>query len=92
MSEHSPENKFIVNIDRAIHHTPEGIITESDVYTNLPPEEAREHVAELYDMPPEDVFFGGEAPTSKAGRLAVGFSKWRSSWDPHAPKSDPNLN
>lgn len=87
-----PENKFIVNVDRAVHHTPEGVITESDVYTNLPPEEAREHVAELYGTTTERILFGDEIRTSKVGRVAVGFSKWRSSWDPHAPKGNPTLN
>ncbi len=60
--------------------------------TNLPKDKAREKLSDEYGLPPEKIFLDGETGGSKASRLAVGFSKWRSNWDPHSKTADPNMN
>jgi biopolymer transport protein ExbD len=63
--------------------------------TNASREEAREMMAAAHGMDPADVVIGADekkAYRQRTGRLAVGFSRWNSSWDPGAEQGDPTLN
>lgn len=91
MAEQIPDDvKFMISIPEALHFTQDGAALEISTYGNTDNDERRELIAEAYGISPDDVkqIDVGTA----AGRLSVGFSKWRSSWDPHAQKTDPNLN
>jgi hypothetical protein len=55
-------------------------------HSNMSTEEAREALAALYGTDPEKIRLGRD----RTG--PVGFRRWNSSWDPHAERSDPNLN
>lgn len=65
------------------------------VDTDASKEEAREMMAAAHGMDPADIVIGPaekKAYQRRTGRLAVGFSQWNSSWDPHAEQGDPTLN
>ena len=59
-------------------------------------EEAREMLADAHGVEPGDIAMGDEEMRRTAsGRISVGFSKWRSSWDPdkeRAERGDPSMN
>ena len=99
MTELSPdEDDYLVGIPKAVHYTQDYIITEDTIYSNMEPERRLEVVAEMQDIPLENVVFADEVSANprleRARRIPVAFSssRWHSSWDPHAAKGDPNLN
>ena len=57
-------------------------------------EEIKETVGRKRGVDPAEVevVYPGERVKSKAMRLAVAFSRWNSSLDPRAQRSDPSLN
>lgn len=92
MFEEIPDDrKFMVAIPKAILFTKEGLTLEVSTYGNIESaDERKERIAEAYGISNDDV---RQIDASTAvGRLSVGFSKWHSSWDPHAQKTNPNLN
>lgn len=92
MSEQIPDDvKFMISIPEALHFTKDGSALEVSTYGNIESaDERRELIAEAHGISPDDVKQIDKS--TAAGRLAVGFSKWRSSWDPQAQRIDPNLN
>lgn len=75
----------------AVHHMGDETIFEIGTYSNMNPEQQRELLADTLGLPPENIVDASDTSTPR-GKLMVGFRKWRSSWDPHAQKIDPNLN
>jgi hypothetical protein len=72
-----------------VMHTPEGPVTSFDVAygSDVSRDEAKERIADAHGIDPEAVALGeSEMRSTAAGRISVGFSKWRSSWDPHAER------
>ena len=91
MSEKNPEDNFIVVEPRAVHYDANGRPKmEVGLYGNQEPEARVEMLAERLGVPKEKIERMDRS--TKRGRVAVGFSRWRSKWDPHANKSNPNLN
>jgi len=86
------ESKYFIGQEMAVTHTTDGSFVELGYDTNRTTDEVREIVAEHYEVEPDAVTVDGERPRTSAGRMAVAFSKWRSKWDPHAEKINPNLN
>ncbi len=99
MSELSPgEDEFLDSIPRAVHYTQDDKIIEANVFSNMDIDRQREVIAEMEDIPLENVMPADEPNLNpkleRARRMSVAFSSSRclSSWDPHADKGDPNLN
>lgn len=59
-------------------------------------EQAREIIVDAHGIDPDSVQLdGADTKRTAASRISVGFSKWRSSWDPHTERekgTDPTLN
>lgn len=99
MSELSPdEGEFLVGIPEVVHYTQDSKIIEAKVFSNMDIDRQREVMAEMNDIPFENVMPADEVSANprleRARRISIAFSssRWRSSWDPHAAKGDPNLN
>lgn len=91
MFEEIPDDvKFMISQPKAVHYTQDGPSLEINTYGNIDPDERIEVIAKAHGVSPDDVKLMDNS--TAAGRLVVGFSKWRSSWDPHANGADPNLN
>ena len=96
MTEGAPEErKYLIDTPTSVHYGADGQLSAIEGYfqTNLDKETAREVLAEGHVNTPDRIHFKDD-PVRRGQRVSVGFSKWRSSWDPHAekPQSDPNLN
>lgn len=81
-----------------IIHSEEGVMKTFDYSPtgDVSHERAREIIADAHGIDPAAVHLGdAEMRRTAAGRISVGFSKWNSSWDPHAEREkgvDPTLN
>jgi hypothetical protein len=84
--------EFVYAEPQAVHHTVDGSFLEVKGFSNVSHEREREILAEGYGIEPDQLVDMDDRRNQRGRRLSVGFSKWRSSWDPHAAKSDPSLN
>jgi len=95
MTEREPgEAPYVVSRIDAVHHTVEGSVIDFTVNSNLDEAVVTQVLSEIYGIPAEDIYGPSHSNNSarSLGRVMVGFRKWRSDWDPHAQKIDPNLN
>jgi hypothetical protein len=93
MAEDEPKIQFLSSELSAMHCTRDGALAEIAVVTNIESEsEQREVISEAYGVEPEYIHKAGSYPDSSIGRVAVGFRRWNSNWDPHAENADPTLN
>lgn len=99
MSENSGERKFIQDKIRGVHVGADGsAVVHGTIAHNYDSfEEAKERMAEVHGVNAEDIVFDrdanyneGMSSANAAGRMAVGFRKWNSSWQPSG--GNPNLN
>ena len=92
----SEESDFpIIPIANAIHHINGNTFVEGAVLHDASADDdgVREAIASAYGGDADQVILGmDEIRNNKAARVMVGFRKWRSNWDPHAQKGDPNQN
>lgn len=91
---HISDEPHVHMADSGIHYV-EGEMYHSVDFACEPDaerEEVREVIADAKGLDREQVQFDDEFGRTETGRKFVGFQRWRSSWDPHAPKGDPNLN
>lgn len=61
---------------------------------NSSPDDIREGLSAIHGVEPSQIILGDREIEQRAGRTAVGFSKWNSSWVPGIDKDkvDPTLN
>ncbi len=86
----SDEFKYLAVQSEGLHFTPDGTFLELGVHSNIEdPEERIEVLADVLGTDPENIIDSNSK--DPRARAVIGFSKWRSNWDPHA-QGDPNLN
>lgn len=77
---------------QAVHHTEDGSFLEIKGFSNVEPGREHQILAESFGVEPDALIDINDRRNVKARRLSVGFSKWRSSWDPHKDRTDLSLN
>ena len=85
------EIDFLAARIETVHATSEGTFIELGIISNLERQEQKEILADAWGVEPEQIIEAGSREHS-IGRIAVGFRRWRSSWDPRGPTADPTLN
>jgi hypothetical protein len=91
MESDTPDFEFMIAESTGSMSTAEGDIIHVESIGNIGDEQRREVIAEAYGISPDQVV-RNDRTTDRRRRIAVGFHKWRSGWDPHAEKTDPTLN
>jgi len=92
MSEMSEGFPGIFLKPEAVHHTAEGSFLEVHGFTGIEDHGVVDDTVKGIFGADVEIIRDGDRSSSSAGRIAVGFSRWNSSWDPDAKKGNPTLN
>jgi hypothetical protein len=95
MSNHDEEPKFLHGQTVSTVFTEDGIeVYDSVSAHNMSEEEVRGAMAQFHGVESDQVSINDEIDkvSRGVGRVSVGFTKWNSSWDPHAENADSNMN
>jgi len=87
----TPDFEYVFVTPESHLSTSDGDITVYRASGNVDGERTKEMMAAAYGMDKDELAIESESRDQRS-RVAVAFSKWRSSWDPHTPKGDPDLN
>ena len=83
-----PDFEFLYARETGHMSTAEGDYVNIETHHNLSDGESRELIADAWGVSPDQVI-EADRDARRAGR-AVAFTRWNSSWDPRAEKSELN--